>query len=223
MTQGTGSQGKARALDVLSPVGQYYSEKIKAHGATPKGVDWNDAASQEKRFAQLALVAGRRTAFSLNDIGCGYGALLEFLVSRGHRVQYRGWDISSEMVETARVRHAGRADATFRVGSLPSELADYSVASGIFNVRLGATDSDWLQHIHRTLDEMNQSSVCGFAFNCLSVYSDMDRRRPDLFYADPRELFDLCMTRYARDVALLHDYGLYEFTMLVQKERQVAR
>ena len=41
--------------------------------------------------------------------------------------------------------------------------------------------------------------------------------RPDLHYADPLALFDRCKRRYARDVALLHDYGLWEFTLLVRK------
>jgi len=30
-------------------------------------------------------------------------------------------------------------------------------------------------------------------------------------------LFDYCKRTYSRDVALLHDYGLYEFTILVRK------
>jgi hypothetical protein len=42
--------------------------------------------------------------------------------------------------------------------------------------------------------------------------------RPDLYYGDPAFFFDHCKTHYARDVALLHDYGLYEFTLLVRKE-----
>jgi hypothetical protein len=41
--------------------------------------------------------------------------------------------------------------------------------------------------------------------------------REDLYYADPARLFDHCKTRFARNVTLLHDYGLYEFTMLVRK------
>ena len=38
-----------------------------------------------------------------------------------------------------------------------------------------------------------------------------------LYYADPGRLFDLCKRRYSRNIALLHDYGLYEFTILVRK------
>ena len=41
--------------------------------------------------------------------------------------------------------------------------------------------------------------------------------RPDLYYPDPGAVFDRCMRRYSRHVALLHDYGLYEFTILVRK------
>ena len=78
-------------------------------------------------------------------------------------------------------------------------------------------DADWLEYIHSVLDEMDRFSARGFAFNCLSTYSDADRRRGDLYYADPRDLFDRCMTRYARNVRLLHDYGLYEFTLLIRK------
>ena len=36
--------------------------------------------------------------------------------------------------------------------------------------------------------------------------------RADLYYADPRAFFDLCKRHYSKQVALLHDYGLYEFT-----------
>ena len=46
-----------------------------------------------------------------------------------------------------------------------------------------------------------------------------ERMLADLYYADPCALFDHCKTKYSRNVALLHDYGLYEFTLIVRKER----
>ena len=42
--------------------------------------------------------------------------------------------------------------------------------------------------------------------------------RPYLYYADPLFLFDYCKKKYSKSVALLHDYGLYEFTILVRKD-----
>ena len=65
---------------------------------------------------------------------------------------------------------------------------------------------------------MDRTSTRGFAFNCLTAYSDADKMRDYLYYASPTWLFDMCKQRYARNVALLHDYGLYEFTLIVRKD-----
>ncbi|MEI7713642.1 MAG: hypothetical protein WCI94_19570, partial [Rhodospirillales bacterium] len=56
----------------------------------------------------------------------------------------------------------------------------------------------------------------GFGFNMLSLSSDPDKRRPDLHYASPTDTLDFCLTRFGRHVALLQDYGLWEFTILVR-------
>ena len=39
---------------VLSAVRDYYSDKVRQHGATARGVDWNSEETQELRFSQLA-------------------------------------------------------------------------------------------------------------------------------------------------------------------------
>ena len=50
----------------------------------------------------------------------------------------------------------------------------------------------------------------------LTRHSDVDRREARLFYADPVDTFEYCRNRFSRHVALLHDYPLYEFTILVR-------
>ena len=50
----------------------------------------------------------------------------------------------------------------------------------------------------------------------LTSYADPDRMRADLYYGDPGYYFAFCK-QHARNVALLHDYDLYDFTMLVRK------
>jgi hypothetical protein len=123
------------------------------------------------------------------------------------------------MIQAARARHANAPGARFVEGARPPSAADYSIASGIFNVRLQRSDAEWLAYILATLDDLDRASTKGFAFNCLTSYSDADRMRDYLYYADPCRIFDHCKRRYSRDVALLHDYGLYEFTILVRKAR----
>ena len=203
-------------LPDLSAVEQYYTAKLAEHGATPQGVDWNAADSQELRFRQLLKICDGPEPFSINDIGCGYGALVSTLERLGVEFAYRGYDISRAMVAEARAT-VGAADRCRFVDSVDElEAADYSVASGIFNVKLDASMEAWRCHVLATLDRMSELSKRGFAFNVLTSYSDPERQRPDLYYADPLFFFDHCKRRHSPHVALLHDYGLWEFTLLVR-------
>ena len=95
--------------------------------------------------------------------------------------------------------------------------ADYTIASGIFNIRHATSDEVWLRHMLETITIMNSKSNLGFAFNILSVYSDPEFRKAELYYADPLYLFDFCKRTFSRNVALLHDYGQYDFTIVVRK------
>ncbi|PLQ01532.1 methyltransferase domain-containing protein [Cupriavidus pauculus] len=203
--------------ELLSPVASYYTQKIKEFGPQPKGVDWNGEDGQLLRFQQLCQVLDPAAPFSIVDVGCGYGALFDFLLDRFQSFEYIGIDISETMIETARDLHKQKPQGRFVTGTAPEEPVDFAVASGIFNVRLGGDEDAWKAYIRETLTRMNQFTKRGFAFNCLTSYSDADRMRPDLHYADPCELFDLCKRTFSRNVALLHDYGLYEFTIVVRK------
>jgi cyclopropane fatty-acyl-phospholipid synthase-like methyltransferase len=201
----------------LSEVATYYSDKLTEHGETPRGVDWNGEESQAQRFAQLCKIIGTAGKFSLNDLGCGYGALYDFVASAYEAFAYIGIDVSESMVRAAERRYSGNQQARFVRAGEPDQVADYGVASGIFNVRLGRSDEQWQAYLEATLDVLDRTSRLGFSFNCLTSYSDPDKMRDYLYYADPCLLFDLCKRRYSRNVALLHDYGLYEFTILVRK------
>jgi SAM-dependent methyltransferase len=202
---------------ILRPLTDYFTGTLSAHGESARGVDWNSPESQRARFVQISRIFTREGGFSVNDLGCGYGAYCDFLQERYRDVAYTGIDITESMLRAAEARLGGKPGMRFVRGSAPDREADYGIACGIFNLRLAVSDADWLAYIEATLDALHATSRLGFAFNCLTVYSDADRMRPDLYYADPGPLFARCKRRYARNVALLHDYDLYEFTMLVRK------
>lgn len=207
---------------LLGEAADYYDGKLRTHGATPRGVDWNGPESQALRFRELLrlLPAADDTApaSSLCDLGCGYGALLDHVLGEGRRLRYTGVDVSAEMVAQASAAHGESGDVRWVVGDRPPEVHDHVVASGIFNVRGDAGDAEWRDFIEHTLGLMDAASRRGFAFNCLSTCSDADRREARLYYADPGALLDACQRRFSRHVALQQDYGLYEFTLLVRKE-----
>lgn len=203
---------------ILETVARYYSEKLERFGPTAKGVDWNSADSQLLRFAQLLALDSGTPDRSVNDYGCGYGAFVDYLLESGRRWTYTGFDVSEAMIREARTRHAGRAGVSFTTSSAELVPADYTVASGIFNVKLGHPADAWHEYVLQVLGEIDRLTLGGFAFNMLSTYSDPERRRADLYYAEPGYFFDYCKRNFSPHVALLHDYPLYEFTILVRKK-----
>jgi SAM-dependent methyltransferase len=202
---------------LITDVRNYYEKKLEQFGSTSRGVDWKDAASQLLRFEQLAKLFEGVHEASFLDFGCGYGAMYDFIAASMPGLAYYGYDISPEMLLAARLAHpAYREDRWLK--QLPDGARfDFVIASGIFNVRLEHDCSEWVRYIMHTLDTFNRIAIKGFAFNMLTSYSDPEKRAPHLFFADPCEYFNLCKTRYAQHVTLIHDYPLYEFTLLVRK------
>src|SRR4051812_9276494 len=89
---------------IKKTVSDYYSDKLKKFGPTPRGVDWNSEQSQVLRFDQLTKLLPHDYSgqSKILDYGCGYGALLDFLIRRYPKVYYTGFDISEEMIATCR-------------------------------------------------------------------------------------------------------------------------
>lgn len=202
-------------------LGEYYGSRIREHGATHWGADWNSRESQELRFDQLLKAAPVPDGQPLPviDYGCGYGALVGYLDTCGVPFRYSGYDVCEEALAVARRTYGQRSDCTFTSSAADLEPADLTVASGIFNHRFDVSDEEYTAHVLETIDEMARLSRCALAFNMLTRYSDADRMRDDLYYGDPCFFFDYCKRNLSRHVALLHDYGLYEYTIIVRLER----
>jgi SAM-dependent methyltransferase len=201
----------------LDQVKSYFDKRIQEHGASPRGADWNSETSQNLRFDQLLKVIEVQS-FSLLDYGCGYGALSDYLVTRGFDADYYGYDILESAIETARNAYKDKPSRTFFADKSQLPVCDYTIASGIFNFRGEQSFEDWTEYVLGILNEFNQLSTRGFSSNFLTKYSDADKMRPDLYYADPMFLFDHCKRSFSKNVALLHDYRLYDFTLIVRKD-----
>jgi SAM-dependent methyltransferase len=207
----------AAASTILSEVAAYYASKLEAHGSTPQGVDWNGVDSHETRHRQFLRLLDGAVDASIIDLGCGFGDFLRFLRAEGHRGRFTGYDIAPEMIEKARELHGETENRQWRTGAEPDGAADFAIASGIFNVKGDVPDAIWTRYVRQTIDVLAGAGRRGFAFNVLSLSSDPERRRPNLYYADPADMLSYCLSRYGRSVALLQDYGLYEFTLVVRR------
>jgi SAM-dependent methyltransferase len=201
---------------ILHQVATYYTSKLDAHGPTSQGVDWNGTDSHEQRHRQFLRLLDPAPDGSIIDLGCGFGDFLRYLRSKGHNGRFIGYDIAPGMIEKARELHGETPDHQWRLGAVPTEVADFAIASGIFNVKGDVALDAWKLYVRQTIEVLARAGKRGFAFNVLSLSSDPDRRRPNLYYADPLEMLEYCLSQYGRSVALLQDYGLYEFTIVVR-------
>ena len=103
------------------------------------------------------------------------------------------------------------------INKLGDEVYDFTIANGVFNVKLNTDEVKWKKYIIDTISEINKLSLKGFSFNALTSYSDSEYMKDYLHYADPLELFDYCKQHFSKNVSLIQDYDLYEFTIVVKK------
>jgi SAM-dependent methyltransferase len=207
---------------IHAAVAEYYDAALATHGPTPRGVDWRDARSHFLRHAQFLRLTRDDPEASVIDLGCGYGDFLTTLRNDGHRGHYLGLDVAPGMIAAARSLHGETDGCTWQLGAEPNAVADYAVASGIMNVRRGASAAVWQAYLDGIIDTLARCSRRGFGFNMLTLWSDPEKRRADLHYADPVAMFAYCLQRWGRHVAVLQDYGLWEFTVLVRHASQTA-
>lgn len=208
-----------RSDEALDAVARYYDGRVREFGPTPWGVDWPCELTQKLRFIQLLKIAGRRRRFSLNDLGCGYGALLAFVRERYGRegVDYFGADVAPTMIQCATREHAQDARAAFAVQGTLERTADFSVASGIFNVQLGQSLPTWRALVRDALREMHRASRIGFAVNFILPAQRGRVPLEGLYRTKPATWAGFCVREFGAQVEVIRDYGLREFTLLVRR------
>jgi SAM-dependent methyltransferase len=200
----------------LSDVAELYSGNVREMGRSPESVGWNDEASQKLRFNRLLRgVNSSADSITINDLGCGYGALYIYLTeSTNFEIeQYIGYDVSDEMLEQARQLIGDNDNVDLYSKNQLTETADYSFASGIFNVQFEHSQNNWTDYTKHILQNMADHSAHGFAFNALTTH--VDYMEDHLYYADPGEYLNYCLEEFSHDAMLFHDYDLYEWTITV--------
>jgi SAM-dependent methyltransferase len=207
---------------LLRRVEEYYTRKILLHGPTAAGVDWSSAAAQQVRFRELLKVCDLSGQVSLNDLGCGYGALLVYLFQHHSAVavDYLGVDVSPAMIWHARRSPHCHDPGLFVEGHGVPRVADYTVASGVFNVRLGQPTILWRRFVQHSLRQMSAGSRKGFAVNFVDKADAAQAGRHGLYVCSPALWRDWCERALQVSVEVVSGYGLPEFTLLARRTGQ---
>jgi SAM-dependent methyltransferase len=167
----------------LNAVRDHYEQSLSRSGDSGAQVGWRDSFAQLIRFEVIWRVLDGCSPESITDVDCGTGDLLRFLRTRGWIGKYSGIDISPKMISTAKERFHDDELAMFS-NSLVIPHSDFAVASGIFNVSLGADSKAWLAYCEQLICQMWEASGRGVVFNMLSSDSDQGLHKSELSYFD---------------------------------------
>lgn len=204
---------------ILEFVSRVYSYRINEYGPVANGVFWRDEDGQILRLELLLQAVAAEDLsgpITVNDLGCGYGALFDLLcdepMMRGGR--YFGYDISEDMVARARALHAMDGRATFITSPVATEVADYSFVSGTYNMSMNADRRLWTEYVKTSLDTLWAKTAKTLAFNLLDATAPS--KLDDLYYADRNTFIEHALT-LSPEVEVIDDYPLDEFTIFIRR------
>jgi SAM-dependent methyltransferase len=190
-----------------------YRERLQQHGAGSAALATGTPERQETRFGVLAGI-GELDGVRVLDLGCGFGDFYQFLLGRGIRPKYTGYDITPEFITHAKARfpEAHFEVRDVQVDGIPEKF-DYVVSSQTFNNRLAHEDN--MKLMQDVLRLSYEAAEKGVAIDMITSYVDF--REDRLFYYSPEEIFCFAKTLTKR-VLLRHDYPLFEFTVYLYKD-----
>lgn len=163
-----------------------YNNQILSKGPVPKGVFWRSQFSQFARIDTLLSNVSKISPVAhpaIADIGCGYGAMLEFIqkTPRYNSIRYCGLDISQAMITSCKKRFLDQ-EHLFTVGKYPAYTVDFCLFSGTFNLCHTANEALWEDYIFAVLQQCWDRSRFGLILNLLCAPARNIQKQ--IFYAD---------------------------------------
>jgi SAM-dependent methyltransferase len=202
----------------------YFRNKFAEFGDTPKGVDWKDEDVQSGSFRYIMetirFYYPALTAFSVLEVGCGYGAFYEFLrmAKPEVHVDYFGIDLVEEMIAEAAAKYPENRN-NFFVGDFKTfqfqRGFDFITSSGIFNLKQHIDEAAFEKHILHTIEMMFQQAGKGAVINLMTPAPDF--KDPRLFYPSLDLFFSFIYKNLSRKVMILSSYPLWKITVGIFK------
>ncbi|SDX87682.1 class I SAM-dependent methyltransferase [Delftia lacustris] len=202
-----------------SEIQDHYQGLFKAHGDSAKSVQYTDSPSQFRRFQVLSEISA--DLGSVVDLGCGLGHFCDYLRSNAFNGSYLGLDFVQEFVDHGNAKYSHDPRTAFQrcdlfLDEFPQGY-DTFVVCGVFNNKM-SDNSGFMQSVLKKAFAAANRYV---AFNAMSTYVDFEAS--ELYYTDPRDVFDFCKRHLTRRVSLRHEYLVrddrppFEYTIYLYK------
>ena len=206
-------------LHVFDDVRAQYRAQFDQHGDSPAGVFWPKGRQELRWNALLAAVTERE--FDLLDYGCGLGHLRAWLAEHHPGARYTGADILDAYVEHAR---NVAPDAAISLVRSPADLDgsfDYTVLSGVFNIRYCDSEAQHEAIVFDTLEQLFARTRRALAVNFQTPFVDFTQ--PGSHHQDVARLLSFTTERLSRRFAVDHATMPYEYTLTVWKDDRIRR
>ena len=204
---------------LLKPIVETYAKRLRSHGPNAQGVLWRNQEWQLKRYSILLKainIDDPLETIKIADFGCGYGALWDYLSTLHFfdNVSYIGYDICPEMITYCRNRII-TPKASFIHSCNVTEDADYIFASGTYNLKATAENSDWWAYVTTSIEQVWSKTKKTLGFNMLRI--DCGTHFDSLYYANPETIYNFCYDRLSHKLEYLPNHPLPDMTFFVHR------
>ncbi len=130
----------------------------------------------------------------LADIGCGYGALLSYIKTKGYynRIDYSGYDICPSLINECKRRDKFMS---FEIGVEPKLRTMFTVMSGTYNLAPTKSIRIWQNYVEECLKKCWEKTSKAMIFN-LQLAKKEEISTTNIYYADCNRILELCVSLF---------------------------
>ena len=206
--------------DALEPIVNAYDTRLRRFGPRARAVFWKNELFQSIRYDLLSQILSQNkldAIESIHDFGCGYGAFFTYLKNHDSlkNTKFYGTDISKDMLKSIRHNFNDERIKLF-CSSKALVTADYTFASGTYNMKLNESNKNWKNYVETSLLQLWSKTRKGLAFNMLR--DNTETQYNGLYYINGEELLSFCKKHLSNETSLQTHKTLPDWTFLVFRQ-----
>ena len=200
-------------------IAEIYNKRFLKLGPTPEASMWFSKKRQFERFDvifnQIQLLC-QINSISVSDVGCGYGAFLEYLLGKklNEKWLYYGYDVCPAVISFCKKKYFERA--FFYTKPVPVLKTDFVIMSGTFNFFPNQDYNAWKVYFYNSLKLLWSEAKCAMIFN-LQISNQATITSGGIVYAAQDEVEQFCKTKFSNVRAINNPMIPKDKTFIVSK------
>ena len=149
-----------------------FTDRFANYGPRPEASLWFCSKRQHARFEIIRdIIDNNRNQnhFTINDIGCGYGALLDYILKyqKKYLTSYNGFELAQNLIDFCENKYSAFDFSRFQLGIKNISSADFCVMSGTFNYAPHTSLEAWRNYLKHQLKKIWNVTDNSMVFNLM--------------------------------------------------------